>query len=198
MRRPRRPVTPGAAPSRRVWDPLVRVLHWALVAAYAAAWATTVAFGGSHEAVGYAGLAIVAVRIAWGLVGPESARFASFVRSPRTTFAYLRRVVARSAPRHLGHNPLGAWMVVALCACMLGLACTGWLYRTDRFWGSEEVELAHSVLAWTSVVLVGLHVAGVVYTSLRHRENLVAAMWSGRKRAADGDDVDLPQRPTPR
>ena len=191
-------MTSGAAPCRRVWDPLVRSLHWALVAAYAAAWATTVAFGGSHEAVGYVGLAIVGVRVVWGFVGPVPARFSSFVRAPPATSAYLRRVAARSEPRHLGHNPAGAWMVVVLLACMVALAFTGWLYRTDRFWGSAEVELAHRLLAWASVALVALHVAGVVYTSLRHRENLVAAMWSGRKRPATGDDVDLPQRPDAR
>jgi cytochrome b len=188
-------VNGGAAARRRVWDPLVRTLHWMLVAAYAGAWATTVAFGDAHEAIGYAGLAVVLVRVVWGFVGPAPARFVGFVRAPRPTLAYLGQVVAHREPRYLGHNPLGAWMVVALLSCMVALAFTGWLYRTDRFWGSEEVELAHSSLAWLSVALVALHVGGVVYTSFRHGENLVAAMWSGEKRAAAGDDVDVPQPP---
>ena len=72
----------------------------------------------------------------------------------------------------------------------LWAAFTGWLYTTDLLWGDETVEQLHRGLAWTIVVLAASHVGGVVFTSLRHRENLVAAMFDGRKRAArDGDIV---------
>src|SRR5262249_31715504 len=100
------------------------------------------------------------------------------------------RVLAAHEPRHLGHNPLGAWMILALFACVGGLALTGWLYTTDRFWGDETVERIHVALAWTMLSLVVLHVAGVLLASLRHRENLVAAMFSGEKRDAhEGDEA---------
>ena len=103
------------------------------------------------------------------------------MRGPRATLAYARQVLAAREPRHLGHNPLGACMVLALFACVAGLALTGWLYRTDWFWGDETVERIHVVLAWIGVALVLLHVAGVALASFRHRENLVAAMISGEK-----------------
>jgi cytochrome b len=81
-------------------------------------------------------------------------------------------------------------MVLAMIACLSGLALTGWLYTTDRFWGDETVERIHLALAWTIVVLAVLHVAGVMVASVRHRENLVVAMATGDKREARGSDIE--------
>jgi cytochrome b len=173
----------------RVWDPAVRILHWSLVAAFVLGWATTFVLGESHEAVGWGGAAIVVARVGWGFVGSPRARFATFVKGPRDTLAYLRRVLAGRAPRHVGHNPLGAWMALALLGCVGALALTGWLYRTDRFWGDETVERIHVAVAWSMLALVALHLVGVVTASLRQRENLAAAMLSGTKRAVEEGDI---------
>jgi len=169
--------------SVRVWDPLVRAAHWGLAAAVAIAWLTRHGYGAWHEAIGYAVLAVVAVRIAWGIFGPRAARFATFVRGPSSTLAYAAQLAARRAPRHLGHNPLGAWMAVALLAAAALTGLSGWLYVTDRFWGVPWVEALHGAASNALLGLIGLHVAGVVFTSWRQRENLVAAMLHGRKRA---------------
>jgi cytochrome b len=180
---------PRAVPgSVKVWDPLVRLLHWTLVASVALAWLTTEWQSRWHQPVGYVGLAAMMLRLGWGFAGSRHARFAQFLRAPPATLAYLRQVLSRREPRYLGHNPLGGWMIAALLACIAGLSLTGWLYTTDRFWGDETVETVHRLLAWGMLGLIALHVCGVVFTSLRHRENLVAAMFSGRKRPAAGDD----------
>ena len=173
----------------RVWDGAVRALHWALVLAVAAAWLTTEWFGGWHRAAGWLALAIVVARMGWGWLGPGHARFARFVRTPRATLAYARSVLLRREPRYLGHNPLGACMVLAFFACTVLLALTGWLYTTDRFWGNETVEDIHRWLAWSFVLLAAMHVAGIAYASLRHHENLVGSMLSGDKRAPRGSDI---------
>ncbi|TMH74230.1 MAG: cytochrome B, partial [Betaproteobacteria bacterium] len=89
----------------------------------------------------------------------------------------------------LGHNPLGAWMIVALLAMIALVAGTGWLSTTDRFWGVEWLQETHHLLADALLVLATLHVAGVAYTSLRHRENLVRAMITGRKPPPRAGDV---------
>jgi cytochrome b len=173
----------------RVWDRAVRALHWVLVGAVALSAFGLVALFGVHQPAGYVALAAVGMRLVWGVAGTRYARFAQFVRGPRAAWRYARAVAAHREPRYLGHNPLGAWMVVALMACVAGLALTGWLYTTDAYWGDETVEGVHRALAWTLLALVVAHVAGVIFTGLRHRENLVASMLHGDKRAPEGDDI---------
>lgn len=166
----------------RVWDLVVRLAHWPLVAAVVATWFTRHA-GAWHEWIGYFALGVVALRVVWGIVGTQHARFADFVRAPSATAAYARQVIAGNETRYLGHNPLGGWMVVCLLGAVFLSGFTGWMYTTDRFWGIEWVETMHRYTAYALYGLAGLHVAGVVFTSLKHGENLVAAMITGRKRA---------------
>ena len=177
----------------RVWDPVVRVAHWVLVASILAAWVTSElkldAAKQAHEWAGYVALAVIALRVAWGWIGPCYARFSQFVRAPAQTLAYARAVAAFAEPRYLGHNPLGGWMVVALLVAAAAAGLSGWLSVTDRFWGVAWVQDLHDALANALFALVGLHVAGVVYTSLRHRENLVRAMLTGRKHALRPGDM---------
>ena len=175
--------------SVRVWDPAVRLLHWSLVAGVAASWITRDGGGRLHEWLGYATLAVVVSRALWGFVGPAPARFAQFVRGPGETWRYARLVAAGREPRYIGHNPLGAAMIVALLATVAFVCLTGWLYTTDRFWGVGWVERAHAISSDALLALVALHVAGVVFASIRHRDNLVAAMLHGRKRAAEDQDA---------
>jgi cytochrome b len=176
-------VTPAKrAAEVAVWDPVVRILHWALAIGIATAWLTRHGGGKWHEWAGYVTLAILALRLAWGRVGPRYARFGQFVRVPSATLAYARRMLAGDEPRHVGHNPLGGWMIVALLLVASLAGLSGWLYVTDAFWGVEWVEDTHEALAILLLALVALHVAGVAFASWRHRENLVAAMIHGRKR----------------
>lgn len=168
--------------ARRIWDPLVRVGHWLLVAGVAAAWLTRHAEGRLHEWLGYLPLAVVVVRVGWGFLGSRHARFADFVRPPAATLRYARQAFLRTEPRHLGHNPLGGWMILLLLTLTALTAGSGWLYTTDRFWGVAWVDAFHR---WSTNLLLGaaaVHVAGVLLASWRHRENLVAAMLHGHKR----------------
>lgn len=171
-----------------VWDLAVRVLHWSLVVTVAAAWLTRHAPGRWHEWFGYATLTIVAARSIRGFTGSRYARFADFVRSASVTTAYARDLLARREARFIGHNPLGGWMVLALLSLVVLVGLTGWLYTTDRFWGVAWVEELHETLSDILFLFVALHIVGVVFTSVRHRENLVASMLHGRKREEDADN----------
>jgi cytochrome b len=165
-----------------VWDRAVRVLHWSLVLTVAAAWLTRHSPGPWHEWLGYATLVIVAARLAWGFAGSGHARFSDFVRGPRGTLAYARALVAGREARFVGHNPLGGWMAIALLTLVVLVGFTGWLFTTDRFWGVPWVEELHETLSDVLFAFVGLHILGVMFTSRRHHENLVASMLHGRKR----------------
>lgn len=192
-----RPAAAPAGPSgttpvgtTRVWDPLVRAGHWLLACSVALAWFTREGGGRWHEWLGYVALAVVALRLVWGFTGPRHARFTRFVRGPSATLDYARQVIARREPRHVGHNPLGAWMIVALLATVALAGASGWLYTADAYWGIAWVEETHAFFSDALLVLVAVHVCGALFASLRHGENLVAAMWHGRKRVPGPGDVD--------
>ena len=76
--------------------------------------------------------------VVWGFVGPRYARFAQFVRSPKTVIDYLRAIKDGSERRYVGHNPAGGAMIVVLLAAMAATAVSGWLLTTDAFWGSTS------------------------------------------------------------
>ncbi|AXS41775.1 cytochrome b/b6 domain-containing protein [Breoghania sp. L-A4] len=166
----------------RVWDPLVRLFHWSLVAAFVFAYATGDEWGAAHEKAGYVIAGLVALRVVWGFVGSRHARFRDFVRGPKAVGAYLRDSATRKAPRHLGHNPAGGAMVIALLVMLSLITATGVMMTMDRFWGVEWVEEAHEIVVNLTLGLIALHLAGVAFASLAHGENLVRAMITGRKR----------------
>lgn len=175
-------------PTIVVWPALVRIFHWSLVASFAVAWLTGDEWMSIHEWAGYAAAALVAFRLAYGFFGPHYARFAQFVRSPAETMTYAGQVLHNREPRYIGHNPFGALMVLALLGAISATALSGWLQTTDTYWGVEWVEEVHEICANGMLVLVALHVGGVVLSSARQRENLVRAMFSGRKsEPAQGD-----------
>ena len=124
----------------------------------------------------------VVARIVWGFVGPEQARFAAFVPRPAYLLAYVRALTRGEERRHLGHNPLGALMILLFFVLLLGLGLTGWMQKTDRFFGVDWVEETHARLSDVLIVAMLVHVAGALVASVRHRENLVWAMVTGRKR----------------
>lgn len=171
-----------AARTVRVWDPFVRVFHWSQVALIGTAWLTEDGPKWLHENAGYALAVLVALRLAWGFVGPRHARFSDFVRGPRAVARYLGELGRRREQRHLGHNPAGGAMIVALLVAVAATILTGWLQTTDMFWGSTAMQEIHEVAAVLVLGLAGIHVAGVIFESLRHRENLIGAMIHGRKR----------------
>jgi cytochrome b len=165
-----------------VWSPWLRLLHWSLATSMIVSFATHETGGLLHEWSGYVALAAALVRVVMGFAGGGYWRFSQFVRSVPATLNYARSVLKRTEARHIGHNPLGGWMVLALLVDAIATGFTGWLYTTDRFFGYEWLANLHGVLGEAFVPLLLLHLAGVVFTSRRHRENLVAAMLHGKKR----------------
>ena len=185
----------GKNNSVRVWDPLVRLFHWTLATAFFTAYITEDDWMDLHVLAGYTILGLVLFRMVWGMIGTRHARFSDFVRSPAAALAYLKAAVTFRADRHLGHNPAGGVMVVALLVCLTlatlsGLALYGHqefsgpladLMRGTPAWLGNSLEELHEFFANLTLLLVLLHLAGVALASLQHRENLVRSMITGRK-----------------
>lgn len=166
----------------RVWDLWVRAGHWLLVFSVAASWLSRHGSGAVHEWFGYAALAIVAIRVAWGFVGSTHARFGDFIVSPARVLTYSSDLLGRREALYLGHNPLGGYMIVALLVTVALTGASGWLYVTDRYWGVEWVGETHAFFSNLLLVLIALHVAGVLFACVREGRNLIASMFHGRKR----------------
>jgi cytochrome b len=166
-----------------VWDPFIRAFHWSLALAYLVAWASAEEWAGLHENVGYFILALLGLRVAWGLVGTRHARFSDFVHGPGAALTYLRSLVQGHPRDYLGHNPVGGWMVVGLIVVLLATASTGILANGDEgLW--EEL---HEGLANVSLLLIVVHVTGVIASSVLHRENLIFSMFTGIKKRSPID-----------
>jgi cytochrome b len=181
----------------RIWDPLVRYGHWVLAVAFLVAYVTEDDLLTVHVWAGYVVGVVILVRIVWGLIGTQHARFRDFMYSPRESLAYLFDMLRGRAKRHLGHSPTGAPMVFALLISLALTTGSGLLvYAYDKHAGplagmvaadvSESVEdfweETHEVLANLTLLLVVLHIAGVGLASFSHKENLVRAMVTGKKR----------------
>lgn len=208
----------GPSSKVRVWDPLVRVFHWGLVAAFATAWLTADELQPVHEIAGYTVAGLVAFRLVWGLVGSRYARFAQFLKGPGETLAYLGDMTRGRERRYLGHNPAGAAMVVALLITLSGTAFTGWLMEDEArlamlpsmpaivapAWADDDgdareyeergevegtLKEVHETLANLMLLLAAMHVGGVVLASFRHHENLARAMVTGDKRGPGPGDI---------
>lgn len=164
-----------------VWDPFVRLLHWSLVAGFAANALVVDDDTKLHQWIGYAIVALVLARLLWGLVGTKYARFSSFPPSLSGALGQLRETLAGIRHIHIGHTPLGALMIYNLLAAMLVIGLSGWLMTTDAFWGVEWPEELHEAsVAWAEISVV-LHIAAVLFESWRTRVNLPRAMVTGCK-----------------
>ena len=184
-----------STPRHQVWDVPTRVFHWAIVLIVLAQWCSAewnLLAMEWHFRLGYAALALVLFRIAWGFVGSESARFSNFVRGPEAVARYLPQLLARQPQALAGHNPLGGWSVLLLLALLLAQSLTG-LFSSDdiSLFGPlaerVSVDTAGAMTGWHKdltdalVIMIGVHLLAVAWHGLFKREDLTRAMFTGSK-----------------
>jgi cytochrome b len=178
-----------------LWDAPVRLFHWALAALVVFSFTTGKVGGGWlewHMRSGYAILALLAFRLAWGVVGSETARFASFLRGPRVTLAHARALMSRKDhPVAFGHTPTGGWMIVVMLAILAVQAASGLFVDDDiATQGPLAVKVSnafvakmsalHSYNQWAVAVAVALHVAAIAFYQGYLGANLIGPMVHGR------------------
>lgn len=202
---------PEMPSSRRArWDPVVKLTHWSVVLAVLANAVITEDGSAAHVWVGYALLAILALRLLWGLIGPAEARFSAFLPSPKRALAHLRDIRKGVPSEHKSHNPLGALMVYAIWVCLsviigTGIAMAGLPDTSDLGIGSrnpsavsaesgEEGEYGereeeeggaaaevHETAVNLLYLLILLHLAGVVFETRRSGRKVILAMIPGHR-----------------
>ena len=172
-----------------IWDWPVRIGHWLLVGAFALAWIT----GDSeewrlvHACAGGTVVGVILFRLLWGIAGTRHARFTSFVRGPGAVLDYVFGLLRGDESKYAGHNAAGAWAIVALLALGLLTGASGWLVYQDMV--GEWLEEVHEALASGMLTVAAVHVAGVIVSSLAHRENLVRAMLTGFKQGRPDEAI---------
>lgn len=180
-----------------IWDLPTRLFHWTLAASFALTWLTSEGdqWRSIHVFFGYLILGLVGFRLVWGFAGSHFSRFASFLFGPREALDYLKKVVMRTAPRHVGHNPTGSLAIYLLLALAVVVSVTGivtlggeeqqgiasgWLsFSQGRF-----LKQLHELAANLMLLVVFGHIVGVVVESVLHKENLARSMVTGFKMAA--------------
>lgn len=190
----------------KVWDLAVRLSHLAFGALILGAFITHEedALIPLHTRLGLALFGVVLFRIAWGFVGSKHARFSDFVRGPRAVLEELRLMLRGKASHWLGHNPVGAVMVVTLLGTMLVVTLTGIVISQGPEWSgalalskdtAHAVKEVHEAAAFLLPALLVFHVGGVIASSFLEKQNLVLGMVTGLKRAEPNEREDeLPSR----
>jgi cytochrome b len=158
------------------WPWPVRCIHWLVAASVLVNLFNET--GRTHRIIGYASLALIALRLLHGMFAQESA-----VRFRWPGVAEIRRHFAELALRqprsYAGHNPLGQYAVYLMWLLILLLGLTGWLSRTDALWGEEWPVTLHGLLSDSLLCMVVLHLIAVFGMSLLQRSNLIKAMLVG-------------------
>jgi cytochrome b len=194
----------------KVWDLPIRLFHWLLVALVITSFVTGNMGGNAmqnHVRSGYAILVLLLFRILWGVAGSHTTRFRSFLHSPAAAWRYARQLLKKDYPRHLGHNPLGGWSIVAMLLALMLQAATG-LFADDgiltrgplalRVSGetSSLLTLVHMLNRYLIVALVALHVLAVLFYLVVKRDNLITPMITGVKQWRGRPDPPVHLAPT--
>ncbi|MBH5385377.1 cytochrome b/b6 domain-containing protein [Bradyrhizobium diversitatis] len=165
-----------------VWDLPLRLWHWVLAISVVIAWFTPTVYDGVHRIVGYAVIGLLAFRLLWGFMGSRYSRFRMLGVRLRAAPSYLWNLRRGMTGRYIGLNPAGSLMLVALLASLAVSTITGAMSVTVTFFGVWWVEDTHHYSSDAVIVLVVLHVLGVVLMGILQGENLIRAMFTGRKR----------------
>ncbi len=195
----------------RVWDLPTRLFHWSLVTLVALAW-YFVKQGdiANHALCGQWILVLILFRLVWGVMGSTTARFSHFVRNPMAAIAYLRSVLNGQKIQEIGHNPAGAFMILALLFAFGLQAAVGLFTKEDDFayfngpllhWITPEQSTLltqyHREAAWILLLLVTVHVLVNLIYLFGLKENLIRPMITGTKMIDADSDLKPPHLGNP-
>ncbi len=173
------------------YDLPTRLFHWIFAGLFVSAFfiaktidddSPTYAY---HMLLGLMLAFTAALRIIWGLVGTRYARFTSFRLSPRELIEYFSSLLSSKTRRELGHNPASSWAAIAMLFFTFGLAFTGIQMAQGN--NKEFFEEIHELFANAFVLTVIVHIGGVIFHTLRHKDPIALSMVTGLK-TSDGSE----------
>jgi len=159
------------------WSLTVRLTHWAVAAGVMVNFFNE--SGYMHRLLGYACIVFVLLRLADGLWLASSAASRLFVPKFADVRLHLHEIRTGQLTDHHGHNPLGQLAVYVMWLLIMLLGFTGWLSRTDLYWGEDLPVQIHEMLSNLLQAMVVLHLLAVLLMSGLQRKNLIKAMIKG-------------------
>ncbi len=172
-----------------IYDLPIRVFHWCFAGLFVFAFfiAKTIdddsVIFSYHMLAGLMLTGLVILRLIWGLIGTQYARFSSFALHPKCLSKYIKEVFSGEKIRWSGHNPASSWITIIIIGLAIMLAITGILMTTGD---KETFEDAHEFFANAFLVAVLLHIAGVFLHALRYQDGICFAMVDGKKEVTEG------------
>lgn len=172
-----------------VWDMPARLFHWGFAGSLSAAIAIGFLVDDDaslfqlHMLFGIVALFLLAVRIVMGLVGSRYSRFTSFPVHPREVMGYMVSAAISKTKLYAGNNPGSAVAAVLMFLLVPALLITGLKAN------SESAEELHEIFAWALLAVIVMHLAGLAWHTIRHRENISLAMVTGKKAGKPDDAI---------
>jgi cytochrome b len=170
----------------KVWSLFVRLSHWLLVAAFFTAFTLRNSewYRQIHVYAGYTAGVILIARIVWGFIGTGYERFSAFPFNIPAAINFVKTFFSHPK-RYIGHNPAGSLVIYSMLGIGLITVITGIVVYNDAYlpFSSDTLEYFHEYPAWAWAVLVAMHISGVLVESWLHKENLIATMITGNKKA---------------
>jgi cytochrome b len=181
----------------KVWDGWIRLVHWGIVSLIGVSWvAMRTGNAQVHYLSGYTVLTLLLFRIAWGVAGSDTARFARFLRSPLAALRHLSNLRRREPDTEIGHNAAGGWMVLVLLGLLLVQAGSGLFANhepgmTYDVHGPLALSVSDATSAWLTgihhltfnliLAAAGLHVLAVLAYQVLKGQDLIGPMITGFK-----------------
>lgn len=191
-----------------VWDLPVRICHWGFVFIIIFQYLSAEILDDNwlpntmqwHFYAGYTCIGLLIFRICWGLFGTYYAKFSQFVVKPSLAISYLKNRSAFS--EFAGHNPAGAYSIIALITLMLAQAISGLFISDEIFtdgpyygvlsgiWQDIANVLHHNVFMFL-FGFIALHILTIIFYKIKHKESLTKAMITGNKELSKYQGVEV-------
>ncbi len=191
---------------KKVYDPVLRVLHWwnalAIFSLMLTIWMKPAlkefdnwkeVLYHFHSYLGYALICGIILRIFWGVIGPEHAKFINmFNFKAYFNFFKTRKFQFKNT---WGHDVFAGTVYLKIYFILI-IQCISGLYLSAKIFGigpfNSFVELSkektiirkifkesHEIIFYILMVFIVTHIFMIIYTELKHKFPLAQSMLSG-------------------
>jgi len=178
-----------------IWDLPTRLFHWLFAFSVGGAFLLAKVTEKEtplfylHVVLAVLAACLLIWRVVWGFIGSRHARFKSLLFSPQETISYFIEVFKGKGLYHAGHNPGGAIVVLKIMGATFLTIVSGVFIAQSEFF-----EEAHEILPVITMILVGIHIAGVLMATKMNGENYALSMMTGLKRASPEEALNHSHR----